>query len=94
MVKLLLNLNRKTIKKKEKEIREATIETNTVAWSGDIPLKYQSILKYPVSDERTIKIVGDPSASKNGAMDNLYTELALWQDALAAFDKVLNKSDQ
>jgi hypothetical protein len=80
-------------KKKENILGEATLETKAVAWNGDIPLKYQSVLEYQVSSKRAIRLVGDPASTKGAAMDNLYNELTLWKDALAKFDKVLMEQD-
>lgn len=70
-------------------IKKAVLITKPVAWSGDAPTKYQSMLEYYVNEKRAIRILGDPKATKDAALDDLSKEFLLWEEAMLAFKNVV-----
>lgn len=72
--------------------KEATIETKEVAWSNGIITKYQTVMSYPLSDTRTIHLMGEPKSTKVDAYTSLYVEFNNWQKAMKAFGEALSKS--
>lgn len=85
-----LSNNKKLLKimaKKELK-RKAQLTVKEVAWAGKSPTKYQAFLEYQVSEERTIRICGDPKSSQEKAVDSLCVEKLLWEEAMGAFNEV------
>jgi hypothetical protein len=73
----------------------AKLTIKEVEWVDDKPLKYQAVIEYPVSDERTIRLLSSPMSSKTQALEDIYKELMLWDEAIAAFkNMVTNKEDK
>lgn len=70
--------------------KKATISTIVVSWAGDKPLKYQSSLEYQVSNNRTIRILGDPMSTKEKAEASLRAEFNKWNEAMTAFYRFYN----
>ena len=71
--------------------KKATLSTVPVAWHDGAPIKYQSTLSYPITKERTIRILSSPEPTEELALDDLYNELNLWRAAVKAFDDLINK---
>lgn len=68
---------------------KAKVTTKPVSWVSGTPIKYQSIVEYPVSKERTIRLVGDPMSTEEGALDSLTIEILKWEEAMEAFKQVI-----
>ena len=73
--------------------KKATLITREVAWSNDIPTKYQAFLEYSVSDRRIIRLAGDPMSTEEAAENSLINEYMLWHEAMASFKEIVNKKE-
>ena len=71
--------------------KKATLTTKAVAWNNDIPTKYQSILEFPVSENRTIRLMGDPKPTMDDSFSSLCEEVNIWEEAMAAFLETIRK---
>lgn len=69
--------------------KKANLITKEVAWSGDMPTMYQSMMEYQATEERVIRLVGDPKPTMVDAMDELCKEFMLWQEAMNAFSEAI-----
>ena len=86
--KLIYNKKLLKIMAKKELRRKAQMVVKPVAWAGSSPTKYQAFLEYPVTEERTIRICGDPKSSEEKAIDSLCVEKLLWEEAIGAFGEV------
>ena len=73
--------------------KKATVETKVVSWNNNLPTKYQSILCFPASDDRNIRLWSSPQPSKAEAMEDLKNELMLWEEAVTSFKEALIYED-
>ena len=71
-----------------KKEKKAELATNPVAWVDGKPIKYQSSLSYQVSEERIIRLIGDPMSTEKKALESLQSEVTLWNEAVESFNKV------
>ena len=54
-----------------------------------MPTKYQAQLEYVISEDRTIRLLGDPKPTMDAAMDSLCTEVMVWEEAMNAFKEAI-----
>jgi hypothetical protein len=66
------------------------LETRPVAWSGNKPTKYQSIITFNFpANGRNIRLLGDPKPSEQEAEQSLREEVTLWGIAIRHFKEIL-----
>ena len=51
----------------------------------------KKILEFPVSEKRTIRIMGDPKPTMDDSFSSLCEEVNIWEEAMAAFLETIRK---
>lgn len=70
-------------------MEKVKLTTKEVAWSGNKTTKYQTMFEYTASNNRIIRLIGDPQSSEEKAMDSALNEVMLWDDAVKEFRKFI-----